>query len=79
MKEYSSESDSNEQEVGLAEWTQNPKTIDSLWVKNEMTGERYDFDISKCDKIFDLLLQEKHIHMLPNHVLPPPEELKNRK
>jgi hypothetical protein len=27
-----------------------------MWVKDEMAGERYDFDVSKCDMIFDLLL-----------------------
>jgi hypothetical protein len=26
-----------------------------------MYVERYDFDVSKCEKIFDLLLQEKHV------------------
>jgi hypothetical protein len=48
-------------------------------VKNEVAGERYEFDISKCGKIFDLLLQEKHILVSPNHVPLPPEELKNKK
>ena len=49
------------------------------WVKKEVSGERYDFDVSKADKIFDLLLQEKHIALPPNHVLPSPEELKRKK
>jgi hypothetical protein len=52
MQDYSSKSDSDEQEVGLIEWTRNSKPIGYPWVKDQMDGERYDIDISKCDKIF---------------------------
>jgi hypothetical protein len=76
IQEYSLESDFDEQEVDLREWTQNPKPVCCPWVKNETPSERYDFDVSKCDKIFDLFLQEKHIQMSPNHVSPPREDLK---
>jgi hypothetical protein len=37
---------------------------------------RYTFDIAKCDKIFDYLLQEKQIKLPCNHVIPSPEQLK---
>jgi hypothetical protein len=37
---------------------------------------RYTFDIAKCDKIFDYLLQEKQIKLPSNHVISSPEQLK---
>jgi hypothetical protein len=49
------------------------------WVKNETTSFWYNFGVSKCGKIIDLLLQAKHTRIPPNHVLLPPEELKNKK
>ena len=56
MGEDASDSDADEYEVGLAEWTRNKKTILCPWVKKESPGKRYDFDVSKVDRIFDLLL-----------------------
>jgi hypothetical protein len=44
--EYSLKSDPEEQEVGLAEWIKNSKVVGCLWVKQAMTCERYDFDVS---------------------------------
>jgi hypothetical protein len=73
MQNYSSDSDENE--VGLAEWTK----LSGVHGSRKKPGERYDFDVIKCDKIFDLLLQEKHISLPPNHMLPSPEELKRKK
>jgi hypothetical protein len=37
--------------------------------KKEAHGERYDFDVSKADKIFDLLLHEKSLSLLSHLVL----------
>jgi hypothetical protein len=39
---------------------------------------KFIFDVSKCDKIFDYLLQWKQIKLSNGHVMPPPEELKRR-
>jgi antitoxin component HigA of HigAB toxin-antitoxin module len=44
--------------------------------KNE---ESYDFDITKVDKLFDFLLEKGQIKLLANHVMLPPEQLKNKK
>ena len=41
--------------------------------------ERYDFDITKADKIFDLLLREKQIQLPAGHIIPLVEELRKRK
>jgi hypothetical protein len=74
------ESDSDEEEVGLAEWSRNARPVKCPYVKQGVPpGERYDFVESKCDKIFDLLLQEKHFYLPPNHILPSAEELKKKK
>jgi hypothetical protein len=76
MMEYSSNSNSYENEVGLVECTKNIKIVGCLWVKNDAPREWYDFDISKVEKIFDLLLQENHHNLPPNQVRPSPEEFK---
>ena len=34
---------------------------------------KYTFDVSKCDKIFDMLLQGKLIRLREGHVIPSPE------
>jgi hypothetical protein len=36
----------------------------------------YTFDVAKCDRIFDYMLQEKQIKLTSNHVIPSPEQLK---
>ena len=41
--------------------------------------ESYGFDITKADKIFDLLLSEVLIKLKPYHKIPSEEELKNMK
>jgi hypothetical protein len=79
MMDYLSHSDSDENEIDLAEWNKNTKIVGCSWVKKEARRERYDFDVIKAKKIFDLLLQEKHLSLLPNHMLPSPEELKKKK
>jgi len=51
---YDSDTDEDEAEVGLAEWTRNKKLISCTWVK--AAEDKYDFDITKADQIFDMLL-----------------------
>ena len=41
--------------------------------------ESYDFDITKSDKLFDFLLEKGQIKLLDNHVMLPPDQLKNKK
>ena len=38
--------------------------------------EKFAFDITKADRIFDFLLQEGQIKLSPNHVIQSAEELK---
>jgi hypothetical protein len=41
--------------------------------------DTYDSDVSKADKIFDLLLEKGQLKLPPNYKIPSPEELKRRK
>jgi len=71
-------SDDEENMVGLAEWVQNNKKLisSSFWKKEP---EKFGFDITKADKIFDLLLSEGQIKLKPYHKIPSDEELKHIK
>jgi len=64
--------------VGLAEWVQNNKKPISCPFGNK-EPERFGFDITKADKIFDLLLLEGQIKLKPYHKIPIDQELKNIK
>jgi len=68
-------SDSDEEPViGLAEWVKNKKPMSCPFGRKE--PEKCAFDITKADMIFDFLLQEGQIKLLPNHVIPSAGELK---
>ena len=56
---YGSDDEDDDSEIAAAEWVRSKKVIPCQWVKNSGKEERYDFDITKADKIFDLLLREK--------------------
>jgi len=71
-------SDSDEEPViGLAEWVKNKKPMSCPLRHKE--PEKFAFDITKADRIFDFLLQEGQIKFSPNHVIPSAEELKKMK
>jgi hypothetical protein len=81
---YSSElSDDKEADMCVAEWNWGSKSKPSVCSGLKLTSKsrqdeiRYTFDITKCVRIFDYLLQEKQIKLPSNHVIPPLEELKN--
>jgi hypothetical protein len=68
------DSDSTEEPViGLAEWVKNKKLISCPFGHRE--PEKFTSDITKVDRIFDLLLQEGQIKLSPNHVIPLAKEL----
>jgi len=71
-------SDSDEEPViGLAEWVKNKKLMSCPFGHKE--PEKFAFDVTKADRIFDFLLQEGQIKLSPNHVIPSAEELKKMK
>jgi hypothetical protein len=72
------DSDSDEEPIiGLAEWVKNKRPISYPFGQKEL--EKFTFDITKADRIFDLLLQEGQIKLSPNHVILSAEELKKIK
>ena len=72
------ESEEEQETVASAEWIQNSKKpVTCPFGKKE--PESYGFDITKADKIFDLLLSEGLIKLKPYHKIPSEDELKNMK
>ena len=78
--EYSADHDSDEEQetVASAEWIQNNKKPATCPFGNK-EPKSYGFDITKADKIFDLLLSEGLIKLKPYHKIPSEGELKNMK
>ena len=77
--EYSTNDDSEEEQetVALTEWIQNnKKPVTFVWEERTWV---YGFDITKADKIFELLLSEGLIKLKPYHKIPSEEELKHMK
>ena len=71
-------SDSVEEPViGLLECVKNKKPMSCPFGEKEL--EKFCFDITKANRIFDFLLQEGQIKLSPNHVIPSAEELKKIK
>jgi hypothetical protein len=46
--------------------------------KNRQMGSKYTFDVTECDKIFDILLEGKKVRLLHDHVIPSQEEIEGR-
>jgi hypothetical protein len=69
-------SDEVSYEVCVAEWVDAPRDKPlmcmflrlSLGKKDEV---KFTFDVPKCDKLFDVLLQNKLIRLSEEHVIPP--------
>jgi hypothetical protein len=53
------EDSGDEQEVAVAEWTRGVNPVSCKWVKQQGPAKGFDFDVSKIEQIFDLLLKEK--------------------
>jgi hypothetical protein len=84
MVEYASESsDDEEANMCIAEWRwatkSKPFVCSSLKLASKSWQDkiRFTFNVTKCDRIFDYLLQEKEIKLPSNHVIPSSEQLKS--
>ena len=51
--------------------------VSNSWGKG--VEESYNFDVTKSDKLFDFLLEREQIKLPTNHVMLPPNQLKNKK
>ena len=76
--------------INLPLWDTPRRTIDdilSIGKKTVMLSnpwgrgvkESYEFDVTKSDKLFDFLLEKGQIKLPKNHVMLPPDQLKNKK
>jgi hypothetical protein len=72
-------SDEEEEVVAAIEFTW--KHIEMCpWAKADSSNaNKVDFDITKADKIFDMLLEKGHIKLITCHKIPSAEELKRRR
>jgi hypothetical protein len=78
-RESSSDGDN---EVCVAEWVDTPKDKAISFLKPN-TGKRdevkYTFDVTKCDKLFDVLMNGGVIKLLEGHVVPIVKQLDRKK
>src|SRR6185503_16487213 len=73
-----SDDSGGEQEVAVAEWTRGANPVLCKWVKQQGLMKGFDFDVTKAEQIFDLLLKEKQLKLPENHKLPTAQELQGR-
>ncbi|KAK1629591.1 hypothetical protein QYE76_003906 [Lolium multiflorum] len=72
------EDSAGDQEVAVAEWTRGAKPVSCKWVKQPGPVKGFDFDLSKTEQIFDLLLKEKQLKLPEGHKIPTPQEMNGR-
>ena len=76
-------SDDDNADVGVAVWNWTSKSKPFVCLnlkpasKSRQDEMRFTFDVAKCDRIFDYLLQEKQIKLSSNHVIPSPKQLRS--
>src|SRR5215213_4619491 len=72
------EGPTGEREVAVAEWTRAAGPVTCKWVKPPGPPRGFDFDVTKTEQIFDLLLTEKHIKVPEGHKIPTVQELNGK-
>jgi hypothetical protein len=68
----------DDQEVAVVEWTQGANPMSCKWVKQQGPAKGFDFDISKVELIFDLLLKEKKLKLPEGCKFPIAQEWQGR-
>jgi hypothetical protein len=71
-------------EICVAEWVETPgdKPISFSFLKpngGRRDEMKYTFDVSKCDRLFDMLLRGGVIRLIEGHVLPSADMLAKKK
>ncbi|KAK1697836.1 hypothetical protein QYE76_014533 [Lolium multiflorum] len=66
-----------DQEVA-AEWTRGASPVSCKWVKPQGPPRGFDFDVTKAEQIFDLLLKEKQLKVPEGHKIPTAQELNGK-
>ncbi|KAK1627382.1 hypothetical protein QYE76_001697 [Lolium multiflorum] len=67
-----------DQEVAVAEWTRAASPVSCKWVKPQGPPKGFDFDVTKAEQIFDLLLKEKQLKVPEGHKIPTVQELNGK-
>jgi hypothetical protein len=67
-----------EQEVAVAKWIQGTNPMSCKSVEQHGPTKGFDFDESKVEEIFDLLLREKQLKLPEGHKFPTTQELQGR-
>jgi hypothetical protein len=67
-----------DQEVAIAEWTRGANPVSCKWVKQQGPAKDFDFDVSKAEQIFHLLLKEKQLKLPEGCKFPIAQELQGR-
>ncbi|KAK1628192.1 hypothetical protein QYE76_002507 [Lolium multiflorum] len=71
------EDSAEDQEVAVAEWTRTPVPVSCKWVNPPGPPRGLDFDVSKTEQIFDLLLREA-LKLPEGHKIPTAQEMNKR-
>ncbi|KAK1617014.1 hypothetical protein QYE76_022531 [Lolium multiflorum] len=72
------EDSAGDQEVAVAEWARGAVPVSCKWVKQPGPAKGFDFDLSKTEQIFDLLLKEKQLKLPEGHKIPTLQEMNGR-
>jgi hypothetical protein len=72
------EDSGKEQEVAVTEWIHGANPVSCKWVKQQGPTKGFDFNESKVEQIFDLLLREKQLKLPEGHKFPTAQELQGR-
>jgi hypothetical protein len=72
------EDSGDDQEVAVAEWTRGANPVSCKWVKQQGPAKGFDFNVSKVEQIFDLLLKEKQLKLPKGCKFPTAQELQGR-
>ncbi|KAK1670934.1 hypothetical protein QYE76_059093 [Lolium multiflorum] len=72
------EGSAGDQEVAVAEWTWGATPVSCKWVKPPGPPRGFDFDVTKTEQIFDLLLKEKQLKIPEGLKIPTVQELNGK-
>jgi hypothetical protein len=64
------EDSGDDQEEAVIEWTRGANPVSCKWVKQKGLAKGFDFDVSKVEQIFNLLLKEKQLKLPEGYKLP---------
>jgi hypothetical protein len=64
------EDSGDDQEVAVSKWTWGANPVSCKWVKQQGPAKGFNFDVSKVEQIFDLLLKEKQLKLPKGCKLP---------